>query len=80
MSDTTHLPPHPWPRWEFIAATPTDDGITVALVPHAVPTGSYCPRIAHDPDTLATVYDSRAVVDTEGREAGGKPADGRVNR
>ena len=36
------LPEWPWPRWEFITATPTDDGITVALAPiapHCTPDG-----------------------------------------
>lgn len=27
------LPEWPWPRWEFVSAMPTDDGITVALAP-----------------------------------------------
>lgn len=25
----------PWPRWEFVTATPDDDGITIALAPMA---------------------------------------------
>ena len=36
----------PWPRWEFVSAMPTDDGITVALAPVA------------DPEPIEVVYDS----------------------
>jgi hypothetical protein len=82
MSDTTPLEAldaWPWPRWEFVTAMPTYYGITVALVPHA--TCPQCLRLGIDPDTLATVYDSRVImVDQAGRSDGRATANARANR